>query len=74
MFRKIRLILLVLALVAVGANTGGFGGLLSWFLGLYLVWRAGPAVIGDIRAVWAGLSVMTFFRRRGGVRPNSTLG
>lgn len=73
MWRKIRLVLLVVAVVAVGANTGGFGSFLSWVAGLYLLWRAAPGVLRDVRALWAGMSLWSVFRR-GRVRPNSTLG
>jgi hypothetical protein len=74
MFRKIRFVLLGAALVVVGSSSGGFGGVIGWFALVYVLWRATPAVVQDIRRLYSGAGGSAgLFGRRRGARANSTL-
>jgi hypothetical protein len=73
MFRKLRLVLLLAALIAVGSTSGGVGQFISYAFGVYVLWRAAPAVLADFRGLWSVAGSGLRGRFRAGSRPNSTL-
>lgn len=73
LIRKIRFLVFLVALVAIGTSSGGLRDVAGLAFMAYLLWRAFPAVSADVRAVWSAAGSFTPFRRGGSSRANSTL-